>query len=272
MMYHYPPAYLGSASLLLWATTSFASASLLEVLPRAVQTTVVETITVEPPSVTSVPDTTSYTNANNLETDILNSTNFYRYEHNATALTWNASLASYAQSWASRCQWQHSGGPYGENLAAGYPDVTTAVDGWGDERAKYNFKTPTGFSEATGHFTQLVWKGTTSTGCAAVNCTGKGGMDGFFLVCEYYPAGNIVGDNNAFFAQNVQSQIHSSGPTGSSSAVATSAVTTSAVASATATTTGQNGLGNEGTPGRAARGLWTLAAFVAALALAGGML
>ena len=267
---HILSVYPTFAALLLSAFMPSASAALLEVLPRAEQTTVVATVTVQSPSVTSIPDTTSYTNPENLQTDILNSTNFYRFEHNATALAWNASLASYAQSWASHCRWKHSGGPYGENLAAGYPSATESVDGWGDERAEYNFNTPTGFSEATGHFTQLVWKGTTSTGCAAVNCTGKGGMDGFFLVCEYYPPGNVVGDNNAFFVQNVQSQIHNGGPTGTStgSRTATSTVTTSATASAT----GQNGLGNEGTPSRATRGLWTLAAFVAALALAGGMI
>jgi len=272
MMLFCTPSQFFSAAVQLSIITQFASASLLELLPRAVQTTVVATVTVPPASVTSVPDTTSYTNANNLQTDILNSTNFYRYEHNATGLTWNTSLASYAQAWASRCQWQHSGGPYGENLASGYPDVTEAVDGWGNERAKYNFQKPTGFSEATGHFTQLVWKSTTSTGCAAVNCTGKGGMDGFFLVCEYYPSGNVVGENNAFFIQNVQSQIHTSGPTWISSAVATSTVTTSAIASASASTTRQNGLGNEGTPGRAAHGLWTLAALFVALVLASGMI
>jgi recyclin-1 len=272
MMVLSTPSRFFSAALLLSNITQFASASLLELLPRAVQTTVVATVTVQPASVTSVPDTTSYTNANNLQADILNSTNFYRYEHNATALSWNASLASYAQSWASRCQWQHSGGPYGENLASGYPDVTDAVDGWGNERAQYNFQQPTGFSEATGHFTQLVWKSTTSTGCAAVNCTGKGGMDGFFLVCEYYPPGNVVGENNAFFVQNVQSQIHTGGPTGTSSAVATSTVTTSAIATASASTTGQVGLGNEGTPGRAGRSLWTLAVLFVALVLAGSMI
>src|ERR1700730_6942197 len=101
-------------------------ALLLDVLPRAVQTTVVATVTVRPPSVTSVPDTTSYTNSENLQADILNSTNFYRYEHNATALTWNSSLASFAQSWASHCQWQHSGGPYSAYLASGYPTVDRA--------------------------------------------------------------------------------------------------------------------------------------------------
>ena len=267
-MYHRVSVHHVLVTLLLTPFIPSTSASLPEVLPRAEQTTVVATVTVQPPSVTSIPDTTSYTNAKDLQTDILNSTNFYRYEHNATALTWNATLASFAQSWANRCQWKHSGGPYGENLAAGFANVTDSVDGWGNERAEYNFNTPTGFSEATGHFTQLVWKDTTSTGCAAVNCTGKGGMTGFFLVCEYSPPGNVVGDNNEFFLENVQSQIHTSGPTGTGGGVASSTVTTSATASAT----GQNGLGNEGAPNTAARGLWTLAAFVAALALAGGMI
>jgi hypothetical protein len=254
-----------SAVLLSSIITQLASASLLELLPRVVvvQITTTATATVQLALMTSVPDIASYTDTNNLQADILNSTNLYRYEHNATALVWNTSLASYAQSWASRCKWKHSGGPYGENIASGYPDVTGAVDGWGNERAKYNFQQSTGFSKATGHFTQLVWKSTTSTGCAAVNCAGKGGMDGFFLVCEYYPPGNIVGEHNAFFAQNVQSQIHTSGPTAAGTAAATST---------SANTTKQNGLGNEGTPGRAARGLWILATLFVALILADGII
>ena len=106
----------------------------------------------------------------------------------------------------------------GENLATGYANVTAAVDAWGNERADYSFKgTETGFSEQTGHFTQLVWKSTNSVGCAAVNCSASNTGDitnGYYLVCEYYPAGNIVGQNNQWFQENVQSQIHSSGPTG----------------------------------------------------------
>lgn len=72
--------------------------------------------------------------------------------------------------------------------------MTDAVDGWGDERNKYNFNNG-GFSEATGHFTQLVWKATTSVGCGRMDCDGKGGSaQGWFVVCEYYPAGNVQGD------------------------------------------------------------------------------
>lgn len=64
--------------------------------------------------------------------------------------------------------------------------MTDAVDGWGEERNKYNFRDG-GFSEATGHFTQLVWKASTDVGCGRVDCDGKGGSaQGWFVVCEYW--------------------------------------------------------------------------------------
>jgi len=30
---------------------------------------------------------------------------------------------------------------------------------------------------------------------------------GWYVVCEYYPPGNVVGDNNQFFIDNVKKQI-----------------------------------------------------------------
>lgn len=45
--------------------------------------------------------------------------NSLRAKHNAAAFTWSPVLASYAQAWVNKCQWEHSEGPYGENLAAG---------------------------------------------------------------------------------------------------------------------------------------------------------
>ena len=251
-----PPSLL-SISILLFATTSIAFPDVLR--PRTnTETTIVSTITVSgsSPSATASASS-SFTNANDLQASILNSTNVYRYEHNATALTWNASLATTAKNWASNCVWKHSGGPDGENLAEGFGNATAAVDAWGDERAQYNFKKPTGFSEATGHFTQLVWKSTTSVGCAAVDCTGKNDMDGWFLVCEYWPPGNVVGENNAFFEQNVQSQIHNSGPSGSGTSSPTG---------------GASGLGNEGTSTRFANAWWMAAVVTAAFGVALGML
>lgn len=69
----------------------------------------------------------------------------------------------------------------------------------------------TGFSEETGHFTQLVWRETRSVGCGWTDCSGKNGNDGILLVCNYYPAGNMMasddsGNEYMFFKQNVVSE------------------------------------------------------------------
>lgn len=165
-------------------------------------TTITQTFTA---AASTTPISPQYTNALTFRESILNSTNTYRYEHSVGYIYWNETLATYAQSYSENCVWEHSHGPYGENLARGYPDVISAVDAWGDERALYDFSStdPTGFSEATGHFTQLVWDATQATGCGWTDCNGKNGLDGIYLVCEYWPAGNVVGENNLFFEQNV---------------------------------------------------------------------
>lgn len=98
------------------------------------------------------------------------------------------------------------GGPTGENLAAGYANASAAVDAWGLERESYNWTKP-GFSETTGHFTQLVWSNTTSVGCGRKACDGTDNTPGFYVVCEYYPPGNVVGDDNQFFVDNVRRQV-----------------------------------------------------------------
>jgi len=49
----------------------------------------------------------SYT-GNALQAAVLNSTNYYRAQHQAGALTWDDGLASYAQDYANKCAWQHS--------------------------------------------------------------------------------------------------------------------------------------------------------------------
>ncbi len=51
-----------------------------------------------------------------------------------------------------------------------------------------------GFSMDTGHFTQVVWRGTAEVGCGTMTC---GGMD--VWVCNYDPPGNMEGD----YAANV---------------------------------------------------------------------
>ncbi|KAI3324647.1 PR-1-like protein [Xylariaceae sp. AK1471] len=124
---------------------------------------------------------------------ILNSTNFYRDAHNASAVAWNKTLESFAADYLDKvgdedCKFAHSGGPYGENLALGCSNATSCVEAWGDEGKKYNYQKGK-FSEDTGHFTQLVWKNTTDVGCGKRLC----GEKGWYLVCEYWPRGNVIG-------------------------------------------------------------------------------
>ncbi|EMC91508.1 hypothetical protein BAUCODRAFT_39691 [Baudoinia panamericana UAMH 10762] len=43
-----------------------------------------------------------------LATEALSSTNYYRAQHQARPLSWNTTLASYAQNYAEACVWAHS--------------------------------------------------------------------------------------------------------------------------------------------------------------------
>ncbi|KAL5365412.1 CAP domain-containing protein [Aspergillus floccosus] len=176
------------------------------------------------PITPTAPHPPSYTVPQIFQDTVLRVSNSYRRNHNATHLVWNEELSNYAQHWADKCQWKHSHGPYGENLAFGYPNASAAVQAWGDEDALYNYQRPTGFSEATGHFTQLVWRASVEVGCAAVDCgydTSRNATDasgrykraqGWYVVCEYSPPGNIMGSIKAIgggelglFRVNVQS-------------------------------------------------------------------
>lgn len=89
------------------------------------------------------------------------------------------------------------GGPYGENLAASYPNTTLAIDAWASEESHYNYAKKK-FTERNGHFTQLVWQSTTDVGCANIACDSD--INGDFLVCEYWPRGNVQGE----FGENVR--------------------------------------------------------------------
>ncbi|GAA5911564.1 hypothetical protein JCM5296_007210 [Sporobolomyces johnsonii] len=112
------------------------------------------------------------------ETACLDAHNTFRATHNASALTWNDTLAGTSNEWVDNCKFEHSNGTllaggYGENLygisstayTADTPvNATAGVDAWNDEESQYNYNSP-GFSEATGHFTQVVWKATKTVGC-----------------------------------------------------------------------------------------------------------
>lgn len=118
--------------------------------------------------------------------------NAKRALHGAPALSWDADLASKASSWAQGCKWGHTPNiNYGQNLAMGTGDsfgADQSVKMWYDEVKQYNFASG-GFSSATGHFTQLVWKATTKLGCAVETCSnaqlGMGSSgSGQYVVCK----------------------------------------------------------------------------------------
>lgn len=91
---------------------------------------------------------------------------------------------------------------YGENIfwvSAGSPDGTVATKAFYDEIKDYNFDNG-GFSMATGHFTQVVWRGSKNLGIGIA----KSGKGGTYVVANYDPPGNYYGQ----FKENVPRPIY----------------------------------------------------------------
>jgi len=152
-----------------------------------------------PPAPPPVPPTAS--KPTGLAAQFIAAHNARRGKHCAQPLTWSPQLAGVAQGWANTlvrkgCKFEHSGGQYGENLAAGSSgslDPEGVVAMWYDEIKSFDFAGG-GFSMQTGHFTQVVWRGTSQVGCGVASCNG---LD--IYVCNYDPAGNVEGE----YRQNV---------------------------------------------------------------------
>lgn len=128
--------------------------------------------------------------------------NRYRSRHGVSPLTWSDAIAARAQALADSCPDGHVGSEYGENLAwaspASYrPEVSVIVQWWYEEEFSYDYDAP-GFRSATGHFTQVVWKGSLEIGCGfATNCPLPGKKN--IWLCLYNPPGNYRGQ----YAKNV---------------------------------------------------------------------
>jgi len=133
--------------------------------------------------------------------------NMYRAKNQAPPLTYNPTITVFSQQWSSYLLsnnlFQHSGTQlYGENLAyfEGYGTdpvalIKLAIDAWYNEISLYNFNSP-GFSEATGHFTCLVWLASRDFGIAIAfdPVTTKA-----VITMNTSPPGNVIGE----FQQNV---------------------------------------------------------------------
>lgn len=131
-----------------------------------------------------------------------------RAEVGVGPLQWSTDLAREAQAWADHIaetgRFEHrprqgsNATQHGENLAAGSGGgytVLSAAAAWYDEKKLYPPGSPVtqGSYQQTGHYTQMVWRGTNLLG--AGTAIGKSGqLRGWIIVvCNYDPAGNFLG-------------------------------------------------------------------------------
>jgi len=140
--------------------------------------------------------------------DVVDAHNNFRKEHGSDNLTWSDGCYANAKKQADACQAKGSmfhgtmegpSGRHGQNIFwCSEPGSTAkyATTSWYSELNDpgYDFASP-GFGSGTGHFTQVAWKSTKQVGMACSE-------DGKFIVANYFPAGNMMGD----FEQNVLSR------------------------------------------------------------------
>ncbi|KAL1969334.1 hypothetical protein VTN77DRAFT_9526 [Rasamsonia byssochlamydoides] len=154
--------------------------------------------------------------ANSYQATILYNHNIHRANHSAAALTWSSDLEASALQLANGCVYEHNtdinGGGYGQNIGYGIPAdnigamITNLMynDEFGYFEGLYGQANPDMSNfDHWGHFSQIVWKGTTQVGCATVVCNSLGNVDSSeplpFTVCNYSPPGNYAGE----YAENV---------------------------------------------------------------------
>jgi uncharacterized protein YkwD len=137
-----------------------------------------------------------------LNDKLLERHNTLRAEHGAPALKWNSDIEKFAQEWANKIakedsMYHRNPNDYGENIhwiSGAEPTGESVTNSWYNEINYYDFSKP-GFSMKTGHFTQVVWVGSTEIGCGQA----KSKRGGIYIVCNYNPPGNYSGQ----FPKNV---------------------------------------------------------------------
>lgn len=128
--------------------------------------------------------------------------NTLRAKHGVDPLTWDDEIAAHAandNTAIGSCEGlehtDHTSDTAfgaGENLGDDSRGAgAQTVQAWYDEWSLYDYASG-GFAAETGHFTQVVWKGTDKLGCA-LGCEGKR------LRCQYKKPGNYLGE----FQKNV---------------------------------------------------------------------
>ena len=146
---------------------------------------------------------------NDFQKSALDAHNNYRAKHHVDKLILSKELCDIAQAYAEELartgNFAHSNGSFhgdnmGENLFACYGMKISGkmmTDDWYNEIKQYDFNNP-GYISGTGHFTQVVWKGSEQVGFGFAQA-----RDGYYYgVANYYPAGNFIGEfeDNVFEA------------------------------------------------------------------------
>ncbi len=163
-------------------------------------------VTVLPAVAQVVPDNTGSQIEQNDAQATLEFHNKVRNEVGVPALQWSAELANYAQEWAdylaeqNNCKIAHRASlsrdekDYGENIFWGSGKKFTAkeaAEAWYSEKDKYEYQPiPSDSFTGTGHYTQMIWKGTREIGIGISKCSNGATI----IVANYSPAGNIIGE------------------------------------------------------------------------------
>nr|ACE73567.1 cysteine-rich seceretory protein Dr-CRPK [Daboia russelii] len=121
---------------------------------------------------------------------------------NMLKMEWYPEAAANAERWAFRCILNHS--PYNSRVIGGikcgeniymspYPMKWTAIiHEWHKEKKDFVYGQGASPANAVvGHYTQIVWYKSYRSGCAAAYCPSS--EYNYFYVCQYCPAGNIIG-------------------------------------------------------------------------------
>ncbi|KAJ8390203.1 hypothetical protein AAFF_G00109420 [Aldrovandia affinis] len=124
---------------------------------------------------------------------------------NMEYMLWDERLAKEAESWASRCIWDH-GPPHtmrymGQNLSINsgrYRSVIDLVRSWQEEKNYFSYPNKCSGPVCT-HYTQMIWATSNKMGCAINRCSnmnvyGSAWKQAVLLVCNYSIKGNWVGE------------------------------------------------------------------------------
>ncbi|XP_068750095.1 ectin-like isoform X2 [Montipora capricornis] len=132
-----------------------------------------------------------------------------REDHDAAGLVWDAGLAEDAQEWADHLAYDVGGMVHAQNTGQGenlywsqgshVATCADAVKAWDAEEVDYDYNHPPhtfkdflSAKKPYGHFTQVVWKGTTKVG-VAITTKGEAPYIETFIVARYSPQGNMLG-------------------------------------------------------------------------------